>query len=60
VVIYPHQELFEQRLQTLMAKYRNVPMDLADASLVALAEHLESNRIFTLDSDFYIYRFQES
>jgi predicted nucleic acid-binding protein len=31
-------------------------MDLADASLVALADARELKRIFTLDSDFYIYR----
>ena len=31
-------------------------MDLADATLVALAEELEITRIFTLDSDFHIYR----
>jgi len=31
-------------------------MDLADASLVAVAERLGIKRLFTLDSDFYIYR----
>ena len=31
-------------------------MDLADASLVALAETLKLKRVFTLDKDFYIYR----
>src|SRR5439155_8046378 len=44
------------RIHDLMEKYRDVPMDLADASLVALAESLRLNRIFTLDSDFRIYR----
>lgn len=44
------------RMVVLMATYRNVPMDLADASLVATAEHRALFRIFTLDSDFYIYR----
>jgi predicted nucleic acid-binding protein len=29
---------------------------LADASLVAAAETLNMKRIFSLDSDFYIYR----
>ncbi len=33
-------------------------MDLADASLVATAETLNQRRIFTLDRDFYIYRFR--
>jgi len=32
------------------------PMDLADASLVVTAEILRLSRIFTLDSDFYVYR----
>ena len=31
-------------------------MDLADASLVAAAEWLGINRIFALDTDFYVYR----
>lgn len=41
---------------SLMAKYKDVPMDLADASLVALSEKLDTNRIFTIDSDFQIFR----
>jgi predicted nucleic acid-binding protein len=44
------------RMAALMEKYRDRPMDLADASLVAAAEHLGVRRIFTLDSDFLIYR----
>ena len=43
-------------VRALLAKYRNVPMDLADASLVAAAETLEEHRIFTLDRHFYAYR----
>ena len=44
------------RMDALMAQYRNVPMDLADASLVAVAESRGIRRLFTIDSDFYIYR----
>ena len=44
------------RMDVLMAKYQNVPMDFADASLVAVAESRGIRRLFTLDSDFYIYR----
>ena len=40
----------------LMEKYRDTPMDLADATLVAAAETLNITRIFTLDSDFQVYR----
>jgi predicted nucleic acid-binding protein len=46
----------QQRIRSLMEKYRDVPMDLADASLVALAQTRGIRRIFTLDSDFYVYR----
>jgi predicted nucleic acid-binding protein len=44
------------RIQKLMAKYEDLPMDLADASLVAAAEVIGVRRVFTLDSDFRIYR----
>lgn len=40
----------------LMAKYADLPMDFADASLVSAAEHLRTNRIFTFDRDFSVYR----
>ena len=41
----------------LMVKYADAPMDLADASLVAMAEKLDLRRIFTMDrSDFSFYR----
>ncbi len=39
-----------------MEQYRDRPMDLADASLVALAETAGYTRIFSIDSDFYVYR----
>lgn len=44
------------RTKALMTQYRNVPMDLADASLVAIADSRNFRRLFTVDSDFYIYR----
>ena len=43
------------RMDTLMQQYQNIPMDLADASLVAVAESRNMRRLFTIDSDFYIY-----
>jgi predicted nucleic acid-binding protein len=47
------------RIATLMEKYRDLPMDLADASLVLLAEHLGSGRIFSTDArDFRSYRWK--
>jgi predicted nucleic acid-binding protein len=42
-------------LRALMQRYANVPMSLADACLVRLAE-LTGLPICTLDSDFAIYR----
>ena len=45
------------RMQELMRKYRDLPMDLADAALVRAAERERLRRIFTLDRrDFQIYR----
>jgi hypothetical protein len=45
------------RMRTLMRKYRDLPMDLADASLVAVAERDGVNKVFTLDQrDFGVYR----
>jgi uncharacterized protein len=48
------------RIHELMRKYRDLPMDLADASLVLLAEHLGSGRILSTDTrDFRTYRWKE-
>jgi len=44
------------RMERLMARYRDIPMDLADASLVALAEARGLTRVFTLDAHFRVYR----
>jgi len=44
------------RIIDLSKKYSNVPMDLADASLVVLSENLNIKEIITIDSDYYIYR----
>ncbi len=43
-------------IQQLMKTYRNVPMSLADACLVKMAETYPQSSIMTLDSDFIIYR----
>jgi predicted nucleic acid-binding protein len=40
----------------LMRRYRNVPMSLADACLVRLIELTSQATLFTVDSDFEIYR----
>lgn len=43
-------------LRTLMQRYRNRPMSLADACLVRLSELNPQGEILTFDSDFRIYR----
>lgn len=48
-----------ERSSRLMVKYADLPMDLADATLVALAEERGDRRVFTLDSDFQVYRFND-
>lgn len=45
-----------KHLRTLMRTYRDVPMSLADATLVRLSELHRDCRVFTLDTDFHIYR----
>jgi predicted nucleic acid-binding protein len=40
----------------LLGKYADVPMSLADACLVDLAEIHQTARVLTLDTDFRIYR----
>lgn len=45
------------RLRDLMRKYRDLPMDLADAALVRVAERERLRRVFTLDRrHFQLYR----
>ena len=46
-----------ERMRALMQKYRDLPMDLAEASLVRLAEERGVRDIFTLDAkDLGVYR----
>jgi len=45
------------RMKALMRKYRDLPMDLADAALVRVAERDKIQKIFTLDRrHFRVYR----
>jgi len=45
------------RVRALMEKYRDLPMDLADAVLVRVAERERVRTIFTVDRrDFSVYR----
>lgn len=48
-----------RRAAELMARYRDLPMDVADASLVILAEELDEGRILSTDlRDFEGYRWK--
>ena len=45
------------RIRELMVKYKDHPMDFADAALVRVAEREKLRRIFTIDRrDFTVYR----
>ena len=43
-------------LQSLMKKYADVPVSLADACLVRMSELVQNSIVFTTDGDFHIYR----
>ncbi|WP_242518234.1 type II toxin-antitoxin system VapC family toxin [Halochromatium roseum] len=50
-----------ERLEALMQTYADLPMDLADASLVLLSETLGHGRILITDRrDFHIYRWKNT
>jgi len=58
-VFHLHSADYLTRMCALMRKYRGLPMDLADASLVILAEELGHGRILSTDQrDFQTYRWK--
>ena len=57
VEVLPLSVRMKIRCRELMGKYRDLPMDLADATAVALAESQRISKVFTLDHrDFKIYK----
>lgn len=57
--IYDLHPAHLKRITELMQKYADLPMDLADASLVILAEELGHGRILSTDMrDFQTYRWK--
>jgi predicted nucleic acid-binding protein len=44
------------RVNGLMRTYADLPMSFADACLVCMSEVYEESRVFTVDSDFRVYR----
>ena len=59
-LLVPSSQASLKRVSVLMEKYRNVPMDFADATLVALGEELHTDAVFTLDRrGFSAYRLHQ-
>lgn len=57
VILVPATRASLRRCQSLMSQYQDVPMDFADATLVALAEETGVREVFTLDRrGFETYR----
>lgn len=57
VSLLPLDEDDVPEMKRLMEKYRDLPMDMADAALVRAAERESIRRILTLDQrDFSVYR----
>lgn len=56
----PASQASLKRVAVLMEKYRDVPMDYADATLVALGEDLGTDLVFSLDQrGFSTYRLNQ-
>jgi predicted nucleic acid-binding protein len=59
-LMVPSSQASLKRVSVLMEKYRDVPMDYADATLVALGEELGTDLVFTLDRrGFSAYRLNQ-
>ena len=59
-LLAPVSQASLKRVSVLMEKYRHVPMDYADATLVALGEELGTGLVFTLDRrGFSAYRLNQ-
>ena len=57
MLLIPSSQASLRRVAALMEKHRDLPMDFADATLVALAEESQFDQVFTLDRrGFSTYR----
>ena len=57
IVLLPSSLESLKRAKRLMEKYKDIPMDYADATLVSIAEDLSITHVVTFDAkDFGIYR----
>jgi uncharacterized protein len=56
-ILVPSSVSSLQRVRKLLDKYADLPMDFADATLVALGEEIDCSSVFTTDrTDFSVYR----
>ncbi len=56
-LLVPSSRASLQRVAKLLDKYADLPMDFADATLVALAEEVDCTSVFTTDrTGFSVYR----
>jgi predicted nucleic acid-binding protein len=56
-LLIPSNSMSLRRVRKLLDKYADLPMDFADATLVALGEELDCTSVFTTDrTDFSVYR----
>jgi predicted nucleic acid-binding protein len=60
LVLAPVGGSAQTRIFALMEKYRQIPMSYADACLIWLAETHLGSKVFTMDSDFDVYRLDRS
>ena len=59
--VFPLEDCHAPRIHELTRTYADLPMDLADASLVILAEYLNHGRILSTDCrDFHAYRWKNT
>ena len=56
VVIEFHAQAHRDAVVNLMQRYQNIPMSFADSCLVRMSELTQDCLVWTLDTDFKIYR----
>lgn len=56
LAIVPQDSRALPRMRSLIAKYRDLPFDFADASIAVLAETSGVRQVLTVDRDFQVYR----
>ena len=56
IEIYPLEQHHLESIIRMMDKYTDIPMDLADATLMYVAHREHLDTILSIDSDFDVYR----